>query len=373
MGLTTQDSQGLTLKAGIKKYVELRKPTTHMRGFFTRQTYDTTAIPLEIQRDNDYAAVDVLRGTGGNMNKFDIWTAKTIVPPFYHEKFPMNSLRSYERIFGESATMTTTKARAALANEVAINIGKINSKIIRAEEIQCVQALETGVVVLKNGDNIDYKRRSNSLVDADAAGEGGYWTNTAAAVEKQLQKAASFIREEGASAAGVFDITMPSQAWIALQATDYFKTKANYKQVKLLSINSPVQSSVGSTYHGQISAGSFIFNIWTYDATYLNDSGVRTRLSDETKIIVTPTEGTMFEMAYGAVDTIVKSSGAQSVSGLSLAKGAADYYVWDNIDTDNLVHTMHMTSAPCARLITVDMVYTLKVASTWVGDNPVQE
>ena len=51
-------------------------------------------------------------------------------------------------------------------------------------------------------------------------------------LKKQLQKAASFIREEGASAAGVFDITMPSQAWIALQATDYFKTKAKY-QVKL--------------------------------------------------------------------------------------------------------------------------------------------
>lgn len=364
--LTQSDSQGLTLKAAIKKYAELRMPTTHMRGFFTKQTYDTTAIPLEIMRDNDYAAVDVLRGTNGVTNKQSIFTSKTIVPPFYHENFSINSLRSYERVFGQDATNTTSAARSALANETATELVKINNKIIRAEEIQCAQVLETGILVLKNAETIDYKRRSESLVDAGDAGEGGYWTDKTAKVEQQFIKGCSFIREQGANNAAVYNATMSGQAWVALKETDFFKNAANYVKVTLLSIGNP-QGRAGASFHGQITCGSAIINIWTYDATYLNDSGVRTRLTDLYKVIITPVEGAMFEMAYGAVDTIVKSSGATSVSGLALSKAATDYYVWDNLDTKNLTHTMHMTSAPVARLITVDMVYTIKIAESFAG------
>lgn len=368
MGLTTEDSQGLTLLAGIKKYQELRKAPTHMMGFFAPETYDSTAIPLEVQRDNDLIAVDVMRGTVGNMNKSSIWTAKTIKPPFYHENFAINELRSYERVFGASATMTTSQARAALANETATQLMRIQNKIIRAQERMCVQALETGVVVLKNDENIDYKRQADSLVDLGQTGNGGYWTSTTTDVENQLSNlAAGFIREEGNSAAGVFDLTMSSQAWITLKKTDYFKNNANYNNVKLIDINTPVASARGAVYHGQITAGSFIFNVWTYDGSYTNDSGVRVRMTDETKVVVTPTEGAIFEMAYGAVDSIVKDTGASSVSGRQIQKTAADYYVWDNVDTTNLVHTMHMTSAPIARLVTVDMVCTLKVADSFTG------
>lgn len=358
--LTTQQAEGLLLKGAIQKYVENRVPTTHMRGFFTRQTYDTTSIPLEVMRDNDYAAVDVHRGTIGNLNESGVWSAKEIVPPFYHEKFNINSLRFYERAMGLAASTATSTNRANLANEVAMTLVKLNNKIIRAEEIQCVQALETGVVTLVSGDSIDYRRKAGSLVDNSASP----WTTTTTDIESQLQAAGTFINQYGANTTGVMDLTMSGSAWIALQKSSFFKDKANYNKVTLLAIGNP-QNRNGATYHGQITAGSFIFNIWTYDGTYLNSSGVRTRLTDELKVIVTPSQGAIFELAYGAVDQIVKSDGASSLSGMQISKAAADYYVWDNIDKNNLVHTMHMTSAPIARLITVDQVYTMKVATSW--------
>lgn len=366
MGLTIQDSQGLTLQSAIKKYVELRKPTTHIRGFFSPQIYDTTAIPIEIQRDNDYIAVDVLRGTGGKLNKSSISTMKTIVPGYYHEKFEINSLRNYERVFGQNAHMTTTQARVALAREVATELVKIQNKIIRAEELQCAQALESGIVVVESGENINYKRKADSLIDLGEAGEGGYWTTVTTDIEKQLQKAGAFIREEGATDAGTMNLTLSTNGWIALKKTNFFKNNANYNQVTLMSIGNPV-GRAGANYHGQITAGSFVFNIWTYDGMYTNSAGTRVRFTDETKIIVTPTEGAQFELAYGALDTIVKSNSATNMSGIALAKGAADYYVWDNVDTNGLVHTINMTSAPCARLITVDQVVTMKIATTFAG------
>lgn len=360
--LTTQQAEGLLLKGAIQKYIETRIPTTHLRGFFNRRTYDTTVIPLEVMRDNDYAAVDVMRGTNGNLNEASKWSAKEIVPPFYHEKFNINGLRFYERAMGMAASTATGTNRAALASEIADMLRKLNNKIVRAEELQCAQALETGVVTLVNGDSIDYRRKSDSLVDNSA----NPWTTASTDVEGQLQAAGQFINQYGANTTGVMDITMSGQAWIALQKTAFFKDKANYNKVTLLAIGNP-QNRNGATYHGQITAGSFIFNIWTYDGTYLNSSNVRTRLTDELKVIVTPSEGAQFELAYGALDQIVKSEGASSISGMQVTKAAADYYVWDNIDRNNLVHTMHMTSAPIARLITVDQVYTMKVATSWTA------
>lgn len=366
MSLSQEQAEGLLLRAAIQKYVELRTPTTHMRGYFTPQMYDTTVIPLEIMRDNDYVAVDVMRGTNGNLNKGSIYSAKDILPPAYHEKFNINELKNYERAFGQAAANSTLSQRAALANETAQMLVKLQNKIIRAEEIQCVQALETGVITLNTGDDIDFKRKSGSLVDNSATP----WTNVATDVEGQFQAAGDFIRQYGANSTGVLDATMSGQAWIALQKTTFFKDKANYDNISLMSIGNPQQRN-GATFHGQITAGAYIVNIWVYDGTYLNSSNVRTRLTDETKVIIVPTQGTQFELAYGAVDQIVKSSGAQSVSGVEIAKGAADYYVWDSVDLNNLTRTLHMSSAPVARLITVDMVYTMKIATAFT--NPAQQ
>ena len=361
MGLTTQDSQGLTLQAAIRTFVERKMPSTHLRGYFTPQTYDTQALPIEVQRGTDYVAVDVLRGTGGNANGSSVSTTKTIIPPFYHETFQINGLSAYERVFGQTANMTTTGARKALANQAAKELQLINDKIVRAEELQCAQALETGIVTLKNGANIDYKRKAASKVDLGDAGEAGYWTNPNAKIEKSFQKGGEFIREEGVSDVTTIDATMSTDAWIALKETTWFKDYAKFVQVSFLDISAP-KARRGATLHGRITAGSFIYNIWTYNGRYTDANGVVQRFIDPTKVVLTPSEGGVFELAYGAVDTVVKSSGASNVSGMVLAKSEADYYVWDSLDLNNLTHTMHMSSAPVARLISVDQVYTMKVA-----------
>lgn len=357
----------LLLQAAIQAYKERRKPTTHMMGFFTEKTYGTSIIPLAVQRANGMAAVDVVRGTNGNKNQFSKWSEKEITPPEYHETFSINALRSYSRGFGGDSNSTPTSVQAEIATEIADGIISLKDMIVRAQEIQCVQALETGIVTLKNADSIDYKRKADSLLDGSAI--GGYWISETCPIEKQLQRVGGFIREEGANNATVIDATMSSNAWIALQNTKYFKDKANFQQVTLLAIGNPTGRN-GANFHGQITAGSFIFRIWTYDATYTTLVGgveTQTRLTDETKVVFTPVEGAKFEMAYGAVDTIVKSNGANAMSGLVIAKSMADYFVWDDLDTKSRSHDIHIVSSPIARLITVDMVVTLKVADTFAA------
>jgi hypothetical protein len=353
----------ILLTAAMQAFKERKKPTTHMMGFFPEKTYGTSIIPIAVQRATGYASVDVVRGTNGNLNSFSKWSEKEIMAPEYHEKFSINALRSYSRGFGGDFNSTPQSVRVEIANEIADGLMSIQDMIVRAQEIQCVQALETGIVTLVNQDSIDYRRKADSVVDC-ATTLGGYW-DVNAPIEKQLQYAANFIRQVGNNSATTFDITMSGNAWIALKNTNFFKTTANYQQVTLLAIGNPVGRN-GADFHGQITAGSAIFRIWTYDAVYdkvVNNVTTTTRLTDETKVVITPVEGAKFEMAYGAIDGIVKSSGASAMSGVRIEKIKADYFAWDNVDLENRNHLMHMVSSPIARLITVDQVVTLKVVA----------
>ena len=180
-----------------------------------------------------------------------------------------------------------------LVEDVAEKLAMLTAKIERAKEKQCAEVFETGVVILNNGDNIDFKRKATSLVDL--TGAGGYWSTTTTDVESQLIAAAEFIRQKGKNGSATFNITMSGAAWVLLKKTDYFKNTANYNQVKLMDINLPQAAVGGSAYHGQISAGAYIFNVWTYDEVYeASGTGTITRYFDASKAFVTPTQGTKF-------------------------------------------------------------------------------
>jgi hypothetical protein len=364
MAISALEAQGLLMKATVQKFKELRTPTTHLLGYFTPKTYNTTEVPIAVMRDRELMSSNVLRGTNGKLNQQGSWSEKTIIPPYFHERFAINTLQSYERGFSGVSEGTVDDSTAQLINDIATETVKMQNKVIRAQEQMSAQALETGVVTLDIGYAVDYKRKSTSLVDNTSDS----WTNAGAKIEQQFQDAGNFLRVNGGYTGGELDATMSSSAWIALQATDYFKTKANYQQVTLMAINAPVSRN-GATYHGRITCGAYVVNIWVYDGYYTTDAGVVTRFTDETKVIIVPTMGTVFEMAYGAVDQKVKNSGASPMSVLPVRRAASDFYVWDNVDYNNMVHDIHLASAPIARLISVDMVYTMKVSSSLI--NPV--
>lgn len=357
MAISTQQAQGLLITGAIQKYVETHVPTTHLQGFFTEKQYGVTSIPLSIIRNRKKIAVDVMRGTGGNVNGAAIESMKEIIPPMYHETFIVNSLRAYERAFGLPTSAPAPAHAAMLAEEVAEKLVELKGKIVRAKELQAGQALELGVITLGDGSVIDYKRQATSLVDG--ATVGGYWTSASTPVEKQLADGCKFIRLNTGNSTGLYDLTISGDAWITLQATDYFKTKANYQQVSLLSINTPTDRN-GATYNGRITAGAFVLNVWTYDEVYDDANNASQRYINEFKAIITPSTGAAFEMAYGAVDQRYGNNG-------EVIRAAADYYVWDSLDSNSLNRTMHMTSAPVARLISVDAVYTLTIATAWNG------
>jgi len=365
MAITVQSAEGTATKSGLKSYTELRMPTDFLQGLFKKELYDSLEIPIEIERDNDTIAVDVTRGTNGNLNESSVSTLKTIVPPEFHEKFVINHLSAYDRGFGAEASSPTARQTASLAKGIKTALIKDGNKIKRAIELQCGQALETGVVTLNTGDNINYDRKAASIKD----NSGDPWHLSGADIEQQYIDAGDFIREVGGNTTGELDSIMSGVEFKNLKNTDYFSNNANFRRASLLDIKKP-KLKKGANLMGFIVCGSYTVNLWVYDATYKNAAGARVRYFDAQKVIVVPTEGANFELAYGGIDAIIKSSGAGNVSGKRVVRKAAEFYVWDNVDENNANHYMHTKSAPIARLISVDQVYTMLVSN---GGNPIVE
>ena len=114
-----------------------------------------------------------------------------------------------------------------------------------------------------------------------------------------------------------------------------------------------------------ITAGAYLFNIWSYDEIYETAAGVKTRYLDQDTAFIVPVKGTRFELSHAGVPSIMESKGKRFI-----AQKAAEYHLYDRIDENSFAHEFGVMSAPLAIPITVDMIYTMTVLGT---GNPVIE
>lgn len=355
--LPIQQARGIFTKAYMRAYQENIPVPSFLKSFFQVETYETKTVAIEVQRGEEYIAADVLRGTRGNRNQFSLSTEKEWLPPYYDENFDATALDRYDLVFGQDPAFTP-RTIGYLATQTNRKLQELRKKIERSKELMCAQIFETGIVTLKNGDDIDFKRQAGSKVDLGGA---GYWSNTTAPVENQLIAGAEFIRTEGKNGTPEFNLVMSGSAWVSFKKTDYFKNNAGYEQVKLIDIMMPQTQSFGAGYHGRITAGAYIFHVWTYDQTYKDPADNTTKKYWATnQAFMTPVEGTRFELAHAGVPAIIRDTRNAEFPEYIQSVGA-EYYINNYIDPQGKSHTFEIMSAPLPVPVTVDMIYTMQV------------
>lgn len=361
MPLPVQQARNIFTKAYLQAFKENVPTPSFLKSFFDVKTYATKTVGIEVQRGTERIAVDVLRGVDGNRNQFSLSTEKEFMPPFFNENFDATMLDRYDRVFGMEANFVPATI-GYLASDVSEKYALLRAKIERAKEKQCAEIFETGIVTLTNGTNIDFKRNAGSMVDLDVG--GSYWNDTGADVEAQLIAGAEYIRQTGKNGTPEFNLVMPGAAWAALKKTDYFTNNANFNKVQLLDINMPQATAFGAGYHGRISAGAYIFNIWTYDEVYeAKTTGTITKYFDATKAFMVPVQGTRFELAHAGVPAIIRDK-SNAEFGSMIVSQAAEYWLYNYIDNVGKAHIFEIMSAPLPVPVTVDMIYTMKVIGT---------
>ena len=363
--IPVQQAKGIFTKSYMRKYSENIPVPSFLKSFFNVSKFDSKTVSIEVERMDEYIAADVLRGTDGNRNTFSKFSEKEYMPPFFNENFDATSLDRYDRVFGSDVSFTA-KTIGYLANDVSKKLLELRKKIDRAKEKMCSQVFETGIVTMVNGDSIDYNRRATSMIDLNA--NGGYWSVISATIEEQLVAGAEFIRTYGKSGVPEFDLVMSGTAWLALKKSNFFTTNANFNKVNLADIRRPQKTAFGSGYHGQIDAGAYTCNIWTYDEFYKSTDGVITRYWDEDYAFMVPVSGTRFEMPHAGIPAIIRDKKNAEFPEY-ISQQAAEYWINNYIDPKGKSHTFEVMSAPLPVPVTFDMIYTMRVLGT---ENPQQ-
>lgn len=353
MSIPLQQARKIFTEETVAVYRENAPVPSFLRNMFTERTTTSKIVNIEVQRDTEYIAVDVNRGGGGKRNTFSKSTLKEFMPPYFEENFDATSMDRYDIAFGQGEISARTIGLAA--REVGMKLIKLQDKIERAKEKMCAEVLETGVVTLTKGVNIDFKRKAESLVDP---GAGNYWTTTDAPVEAQIVAAGTFIRNKGKNAVKELDMILSSASWIALKETTYFKDTANFNAVQLIAVNRPIADAFGATMHGQIDAGQFKVNVFVYDEVYDTEAAAANRYLSEDVTIFLPVTGHQLVMAHGGVPAIIRDvQNAEFPEWIMNMEGA--YWVNNYIDPRGKAHIFEIMSAPVPIPVTVDMIYTL--------------
>lgn len=346
--ISTQDARNVYTKALAAVYKERTVPTSFLRSLFPTVEKGTKEISIEVQRGFEKIAVDVTRGTDGNRNVFGRSTEKIFVPPLYDEYMDATQLDVYDKLFGDGEI--SINRLTPFIETVAEKVGMLQDKIERAYELQCSQVLETGVVQLNKGTNIDFKRKGASIVDL---GAGNYWTTGTNDPFATLKSGAEFNRTKGKATGGTMNVIMGDAALSAFLSNDIVEARADVRNYKLDDITSPLRNGLGGAYHGTVSAGSWRFNLWTYPEYYTNAAGVETAYMNTKNIVIMP-EAPKFNLVFAAVPQLISGVGAST---------AGAYKFYDYMDERKATHDFGVKSAGVAIPVAVDQIYTAQVVA----------
>lgn len=351
--ISTVDARSIFTKKLIAVYKERTTPTAFLRSFFMVKESNTKQLSIEVQRGTEKIAVDVERGTEGKRNSFSKSSEKIFVPPYYREYFEATELDFYDRLFSENGTVDEVTF-ATWVETVIEKLQLLQDKIERAYELQASQVLETGIVTLNAGTNIDFKRKAASLVAYNAANDFAINTVDPA---KVLEAGATFIRTKGKSVGNIFNVIMGGAVLNAMMNNTIFKAKLDLRRVDLGEIRQPQRDAMGGVLHGEISGGAYRFRIWTYPEYYDTATVENNLYVADKKLIILP-ENPKFVMGFAAVPRVMSDNRGND-DGLTYRTGK--YSVGRYIDPRKATDVFDIMSAGVAIPVAVDQIYTITI------------
>lgn len=347
--IPAEDARGIFTKTLVDVFRERPQTTSFCRSFFPSRVSNSRELSIEVQRGTEKVAVDVTRGTEGNRNSVSRSTEKIFLPPYYREYFDLTELDLYDRLFG--STSIDEGVFADFINETVDKTMLIRDKIERALEKQCAEVLLTGIVSLKAGTNIDFKRKAASLVDG---GSGSYWTVGSVDPYVTLENGGNFLRQVGKVQGGILNVIMGSKAFNAFMNNPQVKTRADIRNFHLDNLRMPQRDAVGGVLHGVVSAGPYEVRLWSYPEYYDTENGTSTPYITPEKVIMLP-EVPKFRMGFAAVPRLLTEGGIGAATG--------EFVVGEYLDHRRTSHIIDVKSAGVAIPVGVDQVYTVKVVA----------
>lgn len=328
------------------------------KNFFGEQIEKTKGFNFWVQRQGRAVAVDINPLERGNINSLDKSTNKFFIPPTYDEAVVYSAFDEFESIMGMDDGRIDGQIYRELVEKTANELQLGFDKIGRREELQRAQALLTGIVTLNNGDNIDFKRKAESLVAYNAAHD---WSIDTVNPEKILIQLIEFMITEGAvDASTPLNVVVGSEAWVAFKNNPIRAKQGDIKEQSFMALSTGAPMK-GLTPQGSYSCGNYRVNFWGYTGYYDDpDTSVTTPYMDTKKIVVLPNT-VPFKMVYCGTKGWSDGDGMSKGARPRIIKGSRNVYKIRNIRS--VSEEIGVRSAVVASLFEVDSVATAQVVS----------
>lgn len=350
----SQHRAGITQTA-IAKYSDRSKPKSGLLSFFKPKTTTAKKVSIEVRRNGRKISVDVQRCTDPVRNIFSKSTEKIFEPPFHSESFDFTACEAYERTFGSDNAPSKYDAKS-MVGDAAENLAAIEDKIMRAKIKQAADVLQTGVVTIKNGDSIDFKRKAASM---KVLAGGAKWDAPSTADPLQdLYDGLEFLRTQGLSSGTSINALFGTNAMSNFLSNAKVKELADFRNIKRLEIGMPqFNETTGMVFHGQIAAKDYIVNLWTFVDSYEDATGADVKYIDTNNAILVADD---FEgdLVHAGVPTI-KKDGEGNAAVVSVA---GEVVVHDVVDQVKRTWQLIAESAPLVVPVSIDRIYTIKTA-----------
>ena len=356
MAITLNQHRENITKKVIGRFSDSVAPKLGLSSWFPAETTTSKQVSIEVQRNRGLIAVDVERGTEGNLNTFGKGSEKIYIPPFFKEKFNFADLDVYERTFGQNMAPGVNEY-ASMLRTADEKLSILRDKIDRAKELQRAQALQTGIVKMKNGDQIDFKRKADSLLDL---GAGNYFGETGVDILATLAEGVKFIKREGKSASGSFDAVVGSRVIGAIMNDEKILKLLDNQNLNIGSLGtSRFNETTGLVYHGRLNLRNGSVDLWTYEDTYENADGTHSEYITDNNVVLLPRDF-VGKHAHAGVPAIIRDRGNAEFPEW-IRQVAAEFYINNYVDPKAAAHMFEIMSAPLAIPFSVDRIWTAKV------------
>ena len=356
MAITLNQHREHITKRIISTFSDDAPVRSGLGAFFPAETSIEKMVGIEVERNRQLVAVDVQRCTDPKRNKFSLFAEKLYIPPFYNESWDFTSCQRYDVTFGNTTNPSQSDS-LNMINEASTRMMTLRRKIERAIQIQQAQILQTGIVTLKNGDNIDYKRKAASIVVKAGA---DLWTAATGVPLTDLGLGGEFLREEGLSAGSTVNAIMGRDAFAAFMNNPQVKERADFRRISRLEVGMPqFDNTTGLVFHGQIGTADYSINLWTYNEFFENDAGAKVKYLDVDKVILLA-EDFKGKTAFAGIPAIMRDkNNAEFPEWITPIE--AEFYINNYIDPFKKAHWFEIASAPLAIPVSIDRIYTLQV------------
>jgi len=339
----------------IATFSDEKEPKDGLAAFFPTKTTKSKFVSIEVERNGVKMATDVQRCTDPHRNTFSVSTEKIFEPPYFNESFDFTACERYDVTFGAGNAPTEIDA-TMLVRDAQSKVRVIKNMIKRAIEFQRASVLQYGVVTLKNGTSIDYKRKAASMVALTGTAKWDAPTTCDPLVN--LRTGCKFLREKGKSGASVVNGIFGENALDNLMKADSLTTQAAWLKINRYELNMPQFDDVsGMVFHGQVSTGDYKVNVWTYNETYEDPAdGIEKPYIETNNVVLIPND----------FKGVTSFAGVPSIQGDAENKYVApmegEFYVRDIIDQVRFSWDFIVSSAPLAIPVSIDRLYTIDTA-----------